>query len=159
MYQIVSPSELLGQVPAPLPAPPPPGTVVLSGFAPGGARLLPAHRPKITAIARDILSKLPTVVGCNKLVVAVEGHEDATGDPARFGIVGSQRASNVAQAIVAEIRRLVARTPVVGGRSFDMEISSAGPARPIRSDVTAGGRAMNRRVEVRVQVRPDPNCA
>lgn len=137
------------------PAPPPRG-VLLTRFAPGSATLTAEHRRMIPLIAAAVIRVWPRDPNfC--LNVTVEGHEDELGDPARFGVLGQLRAQAVADALRIQVNRLRARIPAASrpkGRVPPFAVETAGPRRPIRSNVTAQGRALNRRVEVRAR-RPD----
>lgn len=193
-----------------LPKPPPPGTLVLSGFQAGSARLTSGHRRTLRRLAATIMDRvLPTLdPACDLLTVHVQGHEDETGDAARFGRLGLQRGVAVAKELLKQMRRsrsyvrwlqaalnrtigaglavdgiLGSRTRravrnfqrrrgltvdgIVGPRTEaaliaaagaprladwppPLRVSSAGPTRPIRSNVTASGRRANRRVEIRL---------
>ena len=135
------------------PQPPPPGTTLLTSFSFGGATLSSAHRRTIARIAAEIVARLPLTPGLC-WVVEIAGHEDEVGDPARFGDLGLQRAVAVTRARLASIdgirRRRRSPTPSLPDTEF--HLSSEGPTRPIRSNVTAAGRALNRRVEIRKQL-------
>jgi outer membrane protein OmpA-like peptidoglycan-associated protein len=86
--------------------------------------------------------------------IEVEGHEDEVGDPARFGALGLARAATVTQFLVAALELRIKSLPSASQREVRISISTADPARPIRSNVTADGRALNRRVEIRTTVGP-----
>jgi hypothetical protein len=133
------------------PAPPPRGTALLTKFAYGSAALTAEHRRVIIPrLASALLRIWPTDPNfC--LDVTIEGHEDELGDPARYGRLGLLRAQAVANELKAQLDQLTARLPAASrpkGRGI-FAVGTAGPTRPIRSNVTAQGQALNRRVEVR----------
>jgi outer membrane protein OmpA-like peptidoglycan-associated protein len=92
--------------------------------------------------------------------IDVEGHEDETGDPTLFGFPGLERAKAVAPVLKRCLVDFAAKLPSGAGRNMDLIIRSCGPKRPIRSNVTAGGRSWNRRVELRIipSGQPTPSC-
>jgi hypothetical protein len=136
------------------PSPPPPGTILLTHFPFGRATLSGTHLGIITGIATSIAADMPGIHPLLCSFVTVEGHEDEVGDPARFGALGRARAAAVVQSLVARLRPLIARIPAANRRDLVILVSTAGPTRPIRSNVTPEGRAFNRRVEVRRNVGP-----
>jgi outer membrane protein OmpA-like peptidoglycan-associated protein len=88
--------------------------------------------------------------------VTFVGHEDEIGDPARFNDKGRQRAQAVAEALKKKMDKMWDRLPAASrpkGRLIFV-VSTEGPRRPIRSNVTEQGRALNRRVEVTAR-RPE----
>lgn len=120
------------------------------------ATLTAEHRrviiPKLAAVLLRVWPKDPMFC----FDVTIEGHEDEIGDPARYGRLGQLRAQAVADELTKQLNRLVARMPAASrpkGRGI-FAVGTAGPTRPIRSNVTAQGQALNRRVEVRA-TRPD----
>ncbi len=193
-----------------LPKPPPAGSILLSGFRAGSARLSTAHRRTLRNLAFTIMDRvLPSLdPACDLLSVHVQGHEDETGDAARFGRLGLQRALAAAKELLKQMRRsrsyvrwvqaalnrsmgaglavdgilgpktrqavrrfqrrrglavdgivgdnteaalvAVAGSPRLVDWPPQLRVSSAGPARPIRSNATARGRSLNRRVEIRL---------
>ncbi len=193
-----------------LPTPPPQGTITLAGFRAGSARLTSGHRRTLRSLAATVMDRvLPTLdPACDLLTIHVQGHEDETGDAARFGRLGLQRGVAVARELLKQMRRTrsyvrwvqasLNRTigaglavdgilgsntrravrnfqrrrglgvdGIVGDRTEaaliaaagaprladwlpQLRVSSAGPARPVRSNVTASGRSANRRVEIRL---------
>jgi outer membrane protein OmpA-like peptidoglycan-associated protein len=138
-------------------SPPPPGTTLLTRFAFGRADLSAAHRVALTRIAAEIIARMPTTQSFfHCFFVDVEGHEDEVGDPARFGRLGQDRGLAAAQHLAGLLTPRVARLPAASRRSVDINVTTAGPTRPIRSNVTAGGRALNRRVEIRWKVDSCP---
>ena len=142
------------------PTPPPPGTTLLTRFALGSANLTASHRAALARIAADILRRMPTTQHFfNCFFVDAEGHEDEVGDSARFRQVGLARARAAAQHLARLLNTGVARLPAASQRNVEINVTSPGPARPIRSNVTAEGRAMNRRVEIRWRVGTCPGVA
>ena len=138
------------------PRPPRRGTTLLTRFAPDGSTLSSTHINQLRVIADAIVARMPTTdpfFHC--IVVDVEGHEDETGDPAQFREVGLRRALAAANKLKEQLEFRVARIPAANRRGVDIQVTSAGPNRPIRSNVTDAGRALNRRAEVRFRVE---NC-
>ena len=136
------------------PSPPPPGTTLLTRFPYAGATLSATHRATINRVAANAIARMPGAPALHCIFIDVEGHEDETGDPARFGRLGRDRATAVAKALAARIKALASKKPQSELRDVVLNVSTAGPTRPIRSSTTADGRALNRRVEVRVRVEP-----
>jgi outer membrane protein OmpA-like peptidoglycan-associated protein len=133
------------------PVPTPQGAILLTRFAFGSATLTAEHRRIIARLAADLLRIWPRQsIHC--LEVTIVGHEDEVGEPARFGAVGQRRAEAVLTALTRRLNLLVARIPAASRPKGQVEITvrSAGPTRPMRSNVTPQGRAANRRVEVLV---------
>jgi outer membrane protein OmpA-like peptidoglycan-associated protein len=94
----------------------------------------------------------PNILYC--INVDVEGHEDEVGDPGHFGAVGLARALKIAQLLQKVLEPQIASLPAANRRNVNVNVSTAGPVRPIRSNVTEAGRAVNRRVEIRIHVDP-----
>jgi len=137
------------------PSPPPSGTILLTGFPFGGSNPTAAHRAIIARVAAAAVGRMSSIASTLYCVVVdVQGHEDEVGDPGNFGVVGLERAKKVMLLLVAQLRTRVAGLPAASRRGVIINVSTAGPARPIRSNVTEQGRAMNRRVEIRVSVAP-----
>jgi outer membrane protein OmpA-like peptidoglycan-associated protein len=133
------------------PTPPARGTTLLTHFSLGGAQLTPAHRKLIDKLVKDAIAVMPRMAPLSILVIQVEGHEDETGDPARFGNIGLKRASAVASVLATELVKAAKKVDPKNLRNVEIKTTSAGPNRPIRSNVTPDGRAFNRRVEVRMR--------
>jgi outer membrane protein OmpA-like peptidoglycan-associated protein len=133
------------------PTPPPPGTTLVSGFGLGSAQLTADHIKIIRKSVRDAIARMPKMVPLSTLVIDIEGHEDETGNPARFGNVGYKRAQAVAKVFAEELVKEMKKVNPANLRDVAIKISSAGPTRPIRSNVTPAGRALNRRVEIRMK--------
>lgn len=134
------------------PTPPPAGTTILTHFAFGRPTISARHRAAISRFAGSVIAAMPGTHPVMTIIIEVEGHEDEVGDPVHFGQVGSQRAQAVASTLATQISERMMRIPVADRRNVEIEVSSAGPVRPIRSNVTREGRAMNRRVELRMRV-------
>lgn len=139
------------------PTPPPPGTELLTHFVTGSDQpsktQTTIHKTTIRKIVKDAIARMPKTAPGSVIVIEVEGHEDETGDPARFGNVGLKRALAVDKAITAELLKEAKKVSPTNLRNVEIKITSAGPTRPIRSNVTPEGRALNRRVEVRIKTR------
>jgi outer membrane protein OmpA-like peptidoglycan-associated protein len=151
------------------PRPPGPGATLLTRFAFGSSTLSNAHKATLRTFASALVGRMPVTLPSPEhcLVVFIEGHEDEIGDPANFGRTGLQRAV----AARTELRRILfdiisklpaaRRAAVLAQVTRDVWVSpaTAGPARPIRSNVTADGQALNRRVELSVLVQQCRNIA
>jgi OOP family OmpA-OmpF porin len=131
------------------PSTPPGGIVDASGCAPlftpaapvltlrdvqfetGTAVMLPSALPVLDSIARQLLA-LPDVA------IEIAGHTDSSGVYRRNVVLGRARAETVRQYLHQQgvpLERMTAR--------------GFGPDRPVASNRTAEGRALNRRVELR----------
>jgi outer membrane protein OmpA-like peptidoglycan-associated protein len=143
------------------PSEPPLGTTIVPFFDAGSPRLKPSHPPIIERFARTVTSGMAATPIGSTIRIDVEGHEDETGDPARFGFPGLERAKAVAAVLKRRLVALADRLPSGAGRNVDLIIRSCGPKRPIRSNVTEGGRSWNRRVELRIirSPRDSPGCS
>ncbi len=104
-------------------------------FETGSTQLTPESRPTVDHLL-VILKAYPAVE------VLVEGHTDATGDPAANKKLSLDRATAV-------------RGILVNGGIADSRIKTAGvgPDKPIASNDTEDGRAKNRRIELVVEKR------
>jgi hypothetical protein len=138
------------------PVPTPRGARLLTRFAfgrpvPENPTVAREHRRTIARLARDILHSWPRQWS-HCLEVTIVGHEDELGEPARFGALGQRRAQAVVTALTSRLNRLAERLPAASRPRGQLVITiqTAGPTRPMRSNVTAQGRALNRRVEVLV---------
>jgi outer membrane protein OmpA-like peptidoglycan-associated protein len=142
------------------PRPPQAGTTQVPNFPFGGHVLSARQRSILNGVARTIVARLPSsqrFFHCP--IVEVEGHEDEVGDPARFGAVGGRRALAAAQFLAQRLQQGIGRLPAADRRDVQIQVTSAGPARPVRSNVTESGRSLNRRVEVRFRIDSCPNIA
>lgn len=135
------------------PRPPPQGSTLLTHFSFGSFALTSTHLDTINRVAPLLVARMRTVPPLCQLAVIIEGHEDEVGDPARFGALGRSRAAAVSRALVPRLGTLIAGLPPASRRDVLILIGTAGPTRPIRSNVTADGRAFNRRVEIRAAQR------
>jgi hypothetical protein len=138
------------------PVPPPRGARLLTRFAPnrpvpGRAAVAAEHRLIIQRLARDLLRAWPRQWS-HCLNVTIVGHEDELGDPARFGALGLERAQAVLRQLTSQLALRARRIPAASQPRGQVVITirTAGPTRPMRSNVTERGRALNRRVEVLV---------
>jgi outer membrane protein OmpA-like peptidoglycan-associated protein len=100
----------------------------------------PSGSAQLAAAAREETRVLATVLaGYPRHIVLVHGHTDSAGDAAANQVLSERRAAGVRAALIAE-----GVDPLwIGSRGF-------GELHPVTTDETAAGRAMNRRVEVRV---------
>lgn len=160
----VTMSESFGQLPRPghrpavlrltvqpagaMPSAPPPDAKILHSVEVSRARLRSTNAAMIRELARDAVQRIARLGACETLVVDISGHEDETGDPAKFGELGLLRAVNVTNSFAAAMARQLTPADM---RRVEFQVSSQGPSHPIRSNVTPAGRAMNRRVEVRME--------
>ena len=133
------------------PRPPPRGTIVVSGFAPNGSRLNATQRAILDRVARNVVAEMPRQHPVMTVIIDAEGHEDETGDPGQFRRLGVERSRAAARHLQTRLLALMSRMPAANKRLVIIQVQTAGPNRPIRSNVTAAGRAQNRRVEIRVR--------
>jgi outer membrane protein OmpA-like peptidoglycan-associated protein len=138
------------------PAPPRRGTILLTRFPFGGSVLSAAHRTILARIAAAVMARVPSLTAIQCVFLDVEGHEDEVGDPQNYGVVGAARARNAALALGTLLDQAIRKLPVANQRRVIITVSSAGPTRPIRSNVTADGRDLNRRVEIRARFQECP---
>ena len=138
------------------PTPPAPGTIIISGFAPNSPLLGRIQRAAVDRFAKRILAEMPTKPKAGEVVLRFEGHEDETGDPASFRKLSKERALAVLDHFKDRLEIHLSKMSGSGTRIIHPEISCIGPNRPIRSNVTAAGRAQNRRVEIHVTWHPGP---
>ena len=100
-------------------------------FETGKAVMLPVALPELDSIARQLLA-LPDVA------IEIAGHTDSSGVYRRNVVLAKARAETVRQYLYQQgvsLERMTAR--------------GFGPDRPVASNGTANGRALNRRVELR----------
>lgn len=112
--------------------------ITLSGsvlFATGQYELLPIAKEKLNEVATALKDQ-----GYKKIVI--EGHTDSRGSAAANQKLSLQRAESVKAHLVTQ-----------GMDASKIEARGLGPDRPVATNDTAEGRAMNRRVELIV----DPN--
>jgi outer membrane protein OmpA-like peptidoglycan-associated protein len=113
-------------------------TVRLTGlaFAAGATRIGPAGRALLERAAKA-LALFP------EAVVTVEGHTDAGGDAATNQRLAEQRAEAVANQLTTALRWTPGRIRAIG----------YGQDRPIASNDTPAGRALNRRIDIVITPR------
>jgi fibro-slime domain-containing protein len=96
-------------------------------------------RDTIADDSGGVLAEIAAVLqGDSHLRVRIEGHTDGAGDPAYNRDLSRRRAESVKAYLVARF----------GIEADRLETQGYGPDRPIASNATAQGRALNRRVEV-----------
>ena len=137
------------------PSPPAPGTILLTNYPFGGSNPSATHRGIVRRVVAAVIAKMPeapNILYC--INVDVEGHEDEVGDPGHFGEVGLARALKIAELLQKLLEPQIGKLPAAARRHVNVNVSTAGPVRPIRSNVTEAGRSMNRRVEIRMSVAP-----
>jgi outer membrane protein OmpA-like peptidoglycan-associated protein len=140
------------------PSAPAPGTTQVPHFRFGGHTLSARQRGILNGIVRAVVARLPASQAFfHCAIIEVEGHEDEVGDPARYGAVGQRRALTAARFLARRLTQAIDRLPAADRRSVEIQVTSAGPVRPVRSNVTEAGRSLNRRVEVRWRVDSCPN--
>jgi outer membrane protein OmpA-like peptidoglycan-associated protein len=122
--------------------------ITLSGFEAGSPRLRSAHRVTLATLARNLVAGMAATPPTLEIKFKVVGHEDETGDPASFGTLGLERTECMRDYFAPLIDKLVDKLDPIDRRQVLLFRSSLGPTKPIRSNVTEGGRAMNRRVEL-----------
>lgn len=110
--------------------------ITLSGsvlFASGKYELLPIAKEKLNEVATALKEQ-----GYKKIVI--EGHTDSRGSAAKNQELSLQRAQSVKAHLVTQ-----------GMDASKIEAVGLGPDRPVATNDTAEGRAMNRRVELVVE--------
>jgi outer membrane protein OmpA-like peptidoglycan-associated protein len=141
------------------PHPPRPGTTLLTRFAFASAALTAEHKRILARFTATLVARmpLPSPSPSHCLVLMIEGHEDEVGDPKNFGVTGLKRARAVRKELIKDLSARIRKLPAARRTSVLRQLNprliaatTAGPTRPIRSNVTAAGRALNRRVEIRV---------
>jgi outer membrane protein OmpA-like peptidoglycan-associated protein len=110
-------------------------TIGAGAFASGAATLTPAARTELRALA-NVLAGYPGHI------VMVEGHTDAQGDPGANLTLSVERAEVVRAALIVE-----------GVDALWTAARGFGDSRPVADNTSAAGRALNRRVEIRVAKR------
>ncbi len=128
---------LSGKAPAPAPAPPPPradtcGVLRLRGvnFAFDSAQIGPDSAVLLDAAAEELRR-------CGSKRISVNGHTDSTGPEAYNQGLSERRA--------ASVRQHLSGAGIGAGR---MQTRGFGESKPIASNDTSEGRALNRRVEL-----------
>jgi outer membrane protein OmpA-like peptidoglycan-associated protein len=136
------------------PSPPHDQATVVPGFDPGSSTLKPAQWSIIRKFAEGAVGQMPLLPATETMLIEVVGHEDDTGDPAKFKKVGDERAKRVSDVLIPLMRKFVDAAPDSSlTRNVDVAHppSGPGPTKPIRSNATKGGRWWNRRVELRIR--------
>lgn len=116
--------------------------VVLDRFAHNVTTMPSMHAPIVERIARLVvasrLSRQPLTT------IRLVGHGDSTGSKAVNVGVGTRRA----QSVEARLRAAIAALGPVPAAPLSIVVQSLGEDRPVASNASAAGRALNRRVEV-----------
>jgi len=88
--------------------------------------------------AREALARFAGIVGIYpSMRFQVEGHTDTTGSYALNQTLSLQRAMSVRDYLIGQ-----------GVAASTIDVAGLGPDRPVADNVTAAGRAANRRVEI-----------
>jgi outer membrane protein OmpA-like peptidoglycan-associated protein len=118
------------------------GRPVLSRFAYARADVLPQHLPTLRRVAADVVASARTAYPIHQ--VTLVGHTDATGAPA-VNLALGQRRAEASRLVLA--RMMDSAVPGLSGR-VRLLAGTAGASRPVTSNATEAGRALNRRVTV-----------
>lgn len=102
-------------------------------FQPGGVALNPASAAHLTRLA-NALSRHPAAG------VEIQGHTDSTGDPNQNMVLSRRRAEAVRDSLLAQ-----------GVAPKQLFAAGFGATRPRQDNSTATGRALNRRIELRLR--------
>lgn len=102
-------------------------------FQPGGVALNPASAAHLTRLAKA-LSRQPAAG------VEIQGHTDSTGDPNHNMVLSRRRAEAVRDSLLAQ-----------GVAPKQLFAAGFGATRPRQDNATATGRALNRRIELRLR--------
>lgn len=117
---------------------------ILDRFAFGSAQLSAAHRASITALAQTIVASQSTADPIHW--ICLEGHTDSVGARTANVRLGQGRAEIVQDALLAAIERA---SPGLSAR-LGVWSTSAGEAEAVAPNTSDSTRALNRRVEVRL---------
>jgi OmpA family len=118
---------------------------VIGGFGFDRADLGPPQLSKIAAVAARLMAQTVRAI---RLV----GHTDTVGTAGYNQALGQRRAEAVRRALLAALDRLRPGA----GRTFSVNVESAGELRPVARERTEVERALNRRVEIFVPGQPPP---
>jgi chemotaxis protein MotB len=136
-------------------------------FATGQAALLPTVRPIVEAIAAKLDTLLPCYTlgprsdfdtDCNPSfavieAVQVEGHTDSVGGDAYNMQLSASRGASTYAAMTEQLPQLVQHLNLEGQPV--LSVAGYGEGRPVETNQTAGGRAENRRIDLRfIMVTP-----
>src|SRR5689334_5855289 len=118
---------------------------VIGGFGFDRSDLGPPQLSKIAAVAARLMAQTVRAI---RLV----GHTDTVGTAGYNQALGQRRAEAVRRALLAALDRLRPGA----GRTFSVNVESAGELRPVARERTEVERALNRRVEIFVPGQPPP---
>lgn len=108
-----------------------------------GDVLFEFDRAALLPTAQDKLSRLAAALAKTDLKASIEGHTDAVGADAYNLQLSTRRAEAVRDQLVAH-----------GVAAERLKVVGAGETRPIASNASSEGRAMNRRVEIIIETPP-----
>jgi outer membrane protein OmpA-like peptidoglycan-associated protein len=143
------------QSPAPAPlsrrpaAPPRLRYMTFDGFCHNDAALTPPLREVVTRLFTHVKESLSTRTPVR--AVRLVGHTDCTGGEKYNANLGDKRATSVKAELEQQLR-----AAGLWGRVFIIVETSPGEMQPVADNMTAEGRAANRRVEVFLDVTPPP---
>lgn len=120
---------------------------LLDAFAFASATPTEAHRRTLARLAQEIAASQTSPDPVH--LVCLDGHTDEVGDLAGNERLGQRRA----EAIQDELAAALDRTSPGLSRRLGLWSTSAGETRPIAPNTSDGGRARNRRVELRLHRR------
>jgi hypothetical protein len=111
------------------PAPPKPGTIILAGFEPDSARVRSFHLPILHKFANMAIARMPLTPTGTAMGFHVEGHEDETGDPAKFVDLGLDRAKAVNAIFHPLLQKLIDDLDPIKRRAATVFVTSPGTKR------------------------------
>lgn len=122
-----------------------PRVLVLNNFDFNKATVRPEHLKAMNDLTKDLLETSKQYENRIKVRITLEGHTDNVGTREYNINLGMRRAQVMKEQLQGLLNRRL-------GNLLDIKVSSKGKDQPVASNDTAKGRALNRRVEVRVEV-------